>query len=191
MTFDYDECRDVLHRALIASLDLASDRIRALAAAERMPLKGKVGCPIDGVSYDILPWHRMVALSFRTWADEREEARFRYSPADWQHYEFVGDERTFDPAREYTYRVYEAAGDALPRHEVMHLIYLAAADALLDGDVAERLRSFGIDAPVVGDRLPKGKFEYIVLDEDRVIKANYCEILVANRVARRLLGRAV
>jgi hypothetical protein len=132
----------------------------------------------------------MVALSFRICTDEQEGARFRYSPADWKHYHFLGAESSFDPAREFTRRVHEAAGGGHAQHEVMHLIYLAAAEALLDARIAHRLRSFGIDAPVLGDRLPGGPFEYMVLDEDRVFKANYCEILVANRLAARL-GKTV
>jgi hypothetical protein len=189
MTFDYDKCRDLLHRALIGSLESAGERVRALAAAERAPHKWEDVCGIDGVCNDVLPWHRMVGLSFRIFEDERNEPRYRYSPADWKHYEFLGGESTFDEAREYTHRVYEAAGDH--RKEVMHLVSLAAADALLDRGVAKRLQSFGISAPEVLDELPRGWFEYMVIDEDRVIKANYCEILIANRVARRLLGRAV
>jgi hypothetical protein len=168
--------------------------IRALAIAERAPQKWEDVCGIDGLCYDILPWHGIVALSFRVVEDERNEVPhrwYRYSPADWKHYDFVGDETTFDAAREHTHRIYMAAGDPRRQQEVMHLISLAAADALLDPGVAHRLQSFGIAAPVVVDELPRGRFEYMVIDEDRVIKANYCEIVMANRIAKRLLGRPV
>jgi hypothetical protein len=36
-----------------------------------------------------------------------------------------------------------------------------------------------------------GKFEYMVLDEDKAFKANYCEMLISNRVTKRLLGRVI
>jgi hypothetical protein len=50
MTVDYNDCRDILQRALLDSLDAAGDRVRALVAAERGPWAWRDACAIDGVS---------------------------------------------------------------------------------------------------------------------------------------------
>jgi hypothetical protein len=87
---------------------------------------------------------------------------------------------------------YQAAiGEPSQSQEIAHLTFLAAADALLDESVALRLQSVGVMAPVITDKLRSNYFKYVVLDEDGVIKANYCDIICANRVTRRLLGAGV
>lgn len=186
MTFDFDKCRDVLFRAIIDSLEASADAVRGLASDE--------SCKLDGFEFGIFPWHQSVQLSFRT-ADERyseydgKQLDIRYSPAAWRHYDLIRHE-SLDNAGEFIGTVYPASGGK-PGQEALHLILLAAADALLDERVALLLRGLGLNAKVRKEEVPWGGFEYMVLDEDQAFKANYCEIILANRVAKRLLGRVV
>ena len=92
--------------------------------------------------------------------------------------------------REYTASVYPRSGGTVGR-EALHIILLAAAEALLDEQVGHLLHECGLHETVKRDDVPWGGFEYVVLDEDKAFKANYCEFVLANRVAKRLLGRVV
>lgn len=184
MQFAYDECRQVLLRGLIDSLTANADSLRSIAGAD--------ASGINAVSFDILPWHRFVCLSFRSSADnyvttdDGFKLDIRYSPADWKYYEFISN-GTLDTVRDYTANAYPLSGGKTGQ-EALHLILLAAADALLDEQVANLLREYGLDATQRNDEIPWGGFEYLVLDEDRAFKANYCEFVLATRVTQRLLG---
>jgi hypothetical protein len=182
MDFNFDECRAVLHRSLMDALSEHSQAIRELNSAERLM----------AISYDILPWDPYIGVAFRLESETGTDPPL--GPADWQHSHFIEDLDcpALHPARDYTQQLYTeiGGGGGTSAQEIAHLIYLAAADAILDESVATLLESAGVQAPFVGSSLPWGhSFTYMVLDEDKVIKANYCEIVVANRVAQRLLGR--
>jgi len=185
MPFNFQQSVDVLRQALIASLIEHAERIRSLNAIE----------PLWAISFDLLPWESFIAISFRL----RSESNYPESSnsADWKHSQFISDynSRTLAGARDFVHEEYHRCideqedDDGRRSQEIAHLIFSAAARALLDEEVAEILRSYGIDAPVVGDTLPWYYFKFYVMDADGVIKANYCDIVCANRVTRRLLGR--
>ena len=137
------------------------------------------------MSLDVLPWHQFACISFRKWGTETSEGDSRYSPADWELYEFIGD-GYFEKTRECTAGLYQSPPDGITPAHCAHLIYTAGAEALLDPAVAQELQASGIDAPLITDDTA-GSFEFIVLDEDKVITANYCEVTIASRLTRRLL----
>jgi hypothetical protein len=113
----------------------------------------------------------------------------RYRSVEWRHHDFTRDceSATLRDAARYVQEIY--LGSSYNR-EIAHLIFLAAGEALLDPAVAVYLQGIGIDAPVWTDEFASG-FEYIVVDEDQTVKANYCEIVLVNRVTARLQsGRA-
>jgi hypothetical protein len=106
MEFDFDQCREILFSGLVDALEINEGAVRSFGEDPNGT--------ITGVSFDILPWHRFVALSFRTSSDDfvlldQKELDVRYSPADWKHYEFIGD-GSFDEVREYTGSVYPMSG---------------------------------------------------------------------------------
>lgn len=177
MKFDFAQCRRILHRSLMAALEKNQKRICELNKTE----------PIWAISYDIIPWDPYVGIAFRleSESDDRENSM---SSGGWMNSHFIEDitEPALHPARDYVEELCKSNSS----QEVPHLIYLAAADALLDKKVAALLQSNGVAATVWGNRLSRGGcFSYIVTDEDRVLKADYCEIVIANRITRRLLGR--
>jgi hypothetical protein len=181
MTFDYPKCRSVLYESLIAALTEHCERIRKLNADDKF----------WAISYDVIPWDPYLGVAFRL---ESEFAETSLNSADWKHSHFIEDMSTpaLHPARDFVFQRYQAAtGEPSQCQEIAHLIFLAAGDALLDESVALLLQSVGVMAPVIGDKLPWNYFKYVVLDEDGVIKANYCDIICANRVTRRLLGAGV
>lgn len=175
--FPYSECYELLLTELVNAIKQNKVRIEELANSE--------GVNIDGVSYDILPWHQFICLSFRIREDEEDQG-YRYSPADWKYYEFIGD-GSFQEAREFTSKLYDNPPDGLKPKDVSHLIYMVAAEVLLDPSVAALLQSCGINAPTVTNQAMVGCFEYMSLDEDQVFKANYCEIIIATRLNNFLL----
>ena len=187
MNFDVTACNRLLLESLIKAIDHSEDKIRAIAESEQA--NGK--CNIDGLSFDVLPWHSTLDITFRNSQDETEGAgRYRYSPADWKYYDYLDCESAFDDAVDFTTELYESV-EVPQKAEMMHLLYLSAAEALLDHQVANRLGALGIDAPLVSNSFRTSNFEYMVIDEDRVIRANYCEIILANRIADRLRADAV
>jgi hypothetical protein len=138
----------------------------------------------------------MVTLSFRTSEDDKSE--IRYSPPDWKGYQFIGgvnSEKSIAPALDYVDQMSKGVSDDPDRaQEMNHLIYLAAADALLDPSVAKLLQSCNAKASVIENQLPYREFawfEYVVVDVDQVFKMNYCQLICANRVARRLVGKVI
>jgi hypothetical protein len=121
----------------------------------------------------------------------------RYSTADWKHNCLIGNEpslspphasasvKLFENAANYIYEQTMESGEL--EQEVVHLIYLATAEALLDPSITSVLRGYQIDAPFVEDSfLPHRCFEYVVTDPDESIAANYCEIVIANRITNRM-----
>jgi hypothetical protein len=72
-----------------------------------------------------------------------------------------------------------------------HLIFLAGAEALLDPRVAQLLVELGINAPTYRDSFPSPLFEYMVFDFDKTVSANYCEIVLANRVTAKWRPRLI
>jgi hypothetical protein len=154
-----------------------------------IPRTAQGGIPMTGLSLELYPWHRYIAMSLRSSSDVMN----RYSSADWEHFEFISSRESgsepFRTAAVVVTETYDAAGDDLEaRKEAAHLIFLAAAEALLEPSVAGALQSMGIEASVFTDRLDRG-FEFMVFDSDETLKANYCEIVRSNRVTRRLLKR--
>ncbi|MCE9545891.1 MAG: hypothetical protein K8T25_10290 [Planctomycetia bacterium] len=132
----------------------------------------------------------MVALSFRLNTDHEANSEYRYSIADWKHYALLANEKAFNQAREYASRVYAAASSPGRARENAHLIYHAAAEALLNPRVARRLVALDIYAPTYGKPdFPAGTFEYVVVDEDKAFRANYCDIVLAQRLTQRLLEK--
>lgn len=190
MSYDFDECRNILLECLVEALKANRDAIREITKDQN-----ETGW-IDAISYDVLPWHRFACVSFRnqndyafdTEANHCQQQRKQYSPADWKHYDFI-DDATLEPVRKYTGDLWARASESDDGQEAQHVIQLAAAHALLDQRVANLLERFGLNAEPRRDQVPWGGFEYLVLDEDRAFKANYCEFVLSDRVTRRLLGR--
>ena len=184
MPYDHKECRDVLFQALTGAL---ADHIKLVRSLEE-----EIG--LCAISYDILPWSPFIAISFRT-ADDGSDHETRYRPAEdtWSGYELIGERNARDrlaPALSYVNSVYLSADETdCGGQEMNHLIQWSAADALLDPKVAQLLQACDVPASEVTDQIPYrefAEFEYVVVDEDRVFNGNYCEMLCAMRVARRL-----
>jgi hypothetical protein len=185
MKFDFEECRSIILNATLSELDIA----RANVASETSTDPSKLKCSqISGIGLDIAPWHRRFYVGFRS-DDEKWDEAIRYSIGDWKHYPVNGltghhVEGAPASAERYIGDTYDAAAE--PR-EIAHLIFLAAAEALLDFTVTGKLRSMSIDAPFIVDDFPPHRcFEYVIMDDDASIRANYCEIVIANRITQRL-----
>jgi hypothetical protein len=170
-----------LRDAVLSSLELAAPKLRKIK---------HIDMEINGVSLDIYPWHEYFALSFRDSGNT-----VRYNSADWKYYELVSSQENKAPpikkAAELITRSYtEAEDNGLQLTEAAHLIFLAGAEVLLNRAVATKIRASGLEAPIIGTGFPQDRcFEYMVFDVDRTIAANYCEIVIANRVTDRILAK--
>jgi hypothetical protein len=181
MKHDFAECRRVLFDATLKALRESSTFINSI---ERTP-RGDL--PVTGISLDLYPWHGAMTLSLRLSSDFPLGGH-RYDIGDWKHHDFPRAWETtfFQEAGRFLQRFYQAGGQ--DEFQVRaHLIFLAGAEALLDPRVAQELQSLGIDAPIKTDHFLSHYFEYIVFDGDATVKANYCEIVMANRVTNRFL----
>jgi len=180
MKLEFQECRRVLLDATLKALRESADRINAIERTGRGDL------PVTGFSLDLFPWFGDMTLSIRISSDW-PCGRHAYDIGDWKHHDFLkswGTDR-FKDAGKFIQAFYQA-GPQPERRDRAHLVFLAGAEALLDPRVAAQLQLLGIDAPVVEDRF--GGDWYIVVDEDGSIRANYCEIVLANRITNRLIG---
>jgi hypothetical protein len=178
MAIDFVECREVLFRGIMEGLRSCETEIRAIERDARGDSL------VNGISLDLTPWHGGIGLAFRLQSDPRND-----NSADWDYFEFVSGQTcaALRTAAAYIRDVYRSEGQEGPLG-LAHLIFLAGAEALLDERVAEYLRSLDIDAPVVRERFQDHVFEYIVTDPDGTVRANYCEIVVANRWTARLMA---
>lgn len=180
MAFDFSHGRSVLLQGILDALD---DRADVIASIERIP---HVDYPVSGIALDMAPWHAGIGLALRL-ASEFEHNR-RYNSAELAHFDLVSN-TTFpglQPAADFIDRALSSEGEEHSAwRQMAHLIFLAGAEALLDARVALRLRELGVEAPVYGDEFMERGFEYMVFDPDRVVRANYCELVLANRVTAR------
>jgi hypothetical protein len=184
MRWEFERCQKLLFEAVTRGLQEAADYIRSI---ERT---GRGDSPVTGLSLDMFPWFSNLTLSLRVFDDcAGDRASYRYNAADWKHFDFprAWETRTFAEAGKLINDFYLADGSY--SRERAHLIFLAGAEALLDPRVANQLKLLGIDAPTVSDDFLPHFFEYMVVDSDATIAANYCEIVAANRVTARLLGK--
>jgi len=116
----------------------------------------------------------------------------RYNSADWEYFDFVSNSSFagLQPAADFIRQAYVSEGEDSPaRHEMAHLVFLAGAEALLDRRVAACLCEIGVNAPAYGDEFLQRPFEYMVFDPDETVRVNYCELVLANRVTSKWLGK--
>jgi len=183
MTFDFTTCRRVLLKGVLAGLRSRAKKIQTIerGGGGQLPT-------ITGVSLDLAPWHGGVGLSLRVSSDPSDPGR-RLSSVEWKHFGFLSAENypALEPVGDYLAQCYRAKGQR-GNLDMAHLIFLAGADALLDRKVAQCLQEAGVDAPAIRAKLESHDFDYVVVDPDGTIKANYCELVLAMRVTRRLLG---
>ncbi len=125
---------------------------------------------LAAISLEVFPWHRCLGLSGRL--NEETHGPSRYASADWQGYEFVSSreqEGELPAIAEMIGELWERAEDrGLAQTEVSHLIFIAGARALLDVGPRSLVRC-GIVASQT--------FEFLVLDADEEIRANYCVVV--------------
>jgi hypothetical protein len=184
MGFDFDECRVLILRGVIAALRSRGAEVEAIERAG-----GGHHPTVTGVALDLAPWHGGVGLALRLSSDPRDDPR-RYRSVEWKHFNFVSQENceALVPVGAYIGKAYRSKGKR-GCLDMAHLVFLAGAEALLDKKVTALLRAFGVEAPVVRDRPLGGRqFDYVVVDPDGTIRGNYCELVVAMRVTQRLLG---
>src|SRR4051812_18292317 len=124
MSCNFIDCRTVLLTSLTEALQMSKD---AILAIER---DGRGMLPINGVSYDVTPWHGMAGVSFRLSSDPRD-GESRYNSADWKLFNFVPTETCppLQAAGQYIHQAYRSGEEG---KDLAHLIFLAGADALLD-----------------------------------------------------------
>ncbi len=159
---------------------------------DAIPKMGGKILSVTGISLDIYPWNEYFALSLRN--TEKTHNQHRYSPAEWNYFEFATSLQSLSqPLVEAVALMtteYDAATDAgLDSTEASHLMFIAGAEALLDPAVAKKLRTYGIEAPLIDDSFANFPFEYMVFDSDSAALTNYCELVIANRVTLKLLRK--
>lgn len=159
---------------------------------------------VNGISYDIIPHERFSAISFRKTGDYKVSGvanlDLQYSPADWEHYTFfeydTSKSQKFREVSEYIFQLYEelyAKNDDDEYHSIQqdinHLIFLAIAEAVLQPSVTNKLSEYLTLAPTLIDEPDGYSFEYMVTDMDKSFNFNYCELIIADRMTKKLVGK--
>lgn len=179
-----EECREAL---LAAILDALRGRADYIAAIERT---GRGVLSATGIALELFPWRAAFGLSLRL-ASDYPLGRARYDSADWPHYDFTAGyiSAAITDAIALVTEIY-AHGNAPDNdlRDMAHLTFLAGAEALLHPRVCQLLNELEIRAPELSDAFVGSPFQYIVTDADGTLKSNYCDVVLADRIRRRLLG---
>lgn len=183
---ELEGCREAILDAILDSLGERADYISSIERTAN----GRI--PVTGIALELMPWHGGLGLSLRLSSDF-PLGKSRYDSADWPHFDFTDgcvspSIRAAITLVERIYSLGKLSGN--DRCDFAHLTFLAGAEALLHPRVASALNEFGIDAPTLTDSFVTSPFQYIVTDVDETIKSNYCDIVLANRVVKRLLENA-
>jgi hypothetical protein len=176
MAFNFSRCRALILRGILDGIGQESEEIARIAREEDR---------VTGVSLDLVPWHRAVSLSLRQCTEHAAEVR--HCNVEWAYFDIVSD-RTCPALRRAADFVHDAYTSEESNHlarEMAHMIFLAGAKALLDHQVAAALSALGISAPTCGAEFMPRPFEYMVFDFDGTVPGNYCDLVLANRVASR------
>ena len=182
----YAACRDAI---LAAIIDALHERAGYIASIERT---ANGDMPVSGIALELFPWHGALGLSLRLTSDF-PLGESQYDSADWPHFDFTNGckSQSIDVATSLVTAIYNQGKQ--PNNDLRdmaHMSFLSAAEALLDPKVSRLLNEFGINAPELTDRFVSSPFQYIVIDVDQTVKSNYCDIVLANHVARRVFGNA-
>ncbi len=116
---------------------------------------------IDGIQYDIYPWHQYSAISIKTRSDDDSDV------ASWKYFECAKSDCMRDSI---DFKEYKGSYSA----ELYHCMLLKAAKALLETDLSK----YGISS-LVGELGLNRLFVARVFDPDETFQFNYCEYLVA------------
>lgn len=193
----YDECKHRIRSSVLEALNQSAEYVRKITQG---PDETQV---VSGIALDICPWHESIGLSLRleseysALGEMSDDMQLRYNSANWAHFGFTDNFEipSLPGANRLIAKIYEQGDGDSEDHDIVspsprdfaHLIFMAGADALLDTDISTILNNLGIDAPDVDEDFIPGPFDYIVTDPDGSLDANYCDIILANRVMKRLL----
>ncbi len=174
----YDRCIKLLQEGVLDGLGRSKPYFESIQRDPNGPV------PVNALALEIYPWHESICLAVRT---RGVPEVYRYAVADWPGYDFVneGTSPGLKAAAEAVANCYENKPASMELIDAAHLIFLAGAETLLSPEVALMLKSLGVDAPDLGAGISSSPFEFLVLDSDETCKANYCDIIRANRTAAR------
>jgi hypothetical protein len=181
MAFSFSRCRAVILQGILKGIRLRARKIARIATEQET---------VTGISLDLVPWHREVGLSLRQ-SSEHWDDKVRYCNVEWAYFDLVSEQtcRALRRAADFVHAAYTSEESNRLAAEMAHMIFLAGAEALLDAQVAMAFSQLGIDAPTCGDDFMPRPFEYMVFDFDGTVRGNYCDLVLANRVAARWLPR--
>jgi hypothetical protein len=179
MAFSFSRCRELILEGILAGIKLRADEIVSIAQEEQ----------VTGISLDLVPWHCVLGLSIRQCTEHGDD--IRYCNVEWANFDVVSNQTCpeFQRAADFVHEAYTSENSNHIAIEMAHMIFLAGAEALLDPRVAMAFSELGIAAPVCGDNFMPRPFEYMVFDFDGTVPGNYCDLVLANRVAARWLPK--
>ena len=181
-----EACREAILAAIIDSLHERRDYIASIERTANGDM------PVSGIALELFPWHGCLGLSLRLTSDF-PLGKSRYDSADWPHFDFTNgcNSQSIQAAISLVTAIYEKGKQTNnDLRDMAHLSFMSSAEALLDPRVSRLLNEFRINAPELTDRFVSSPFQYIVTDVDETIKSNYCDIVLGNRAAKRLLDNA-
>ena len=175
MAFNFSRCQGLILEGILAGIRACAGTIACAAKEEQ----------VTGISLDLVPWHRALGLSIRQCTEHGDDVR--YCNVEWAYFDVISNRPCpeLELAAAFIHEAYTSENSNHLAIEMAHMIFLAGAEALLDARVAMTLSEVGIDAPICGDNFMPRPFEYMVFDFDGTFPGNYCDLVLANRVAAR------
>jgi|GEM_PF-4934976 len=155
----YDETVSGLRAAIIASLKKSLPLIQEIGKHPRGVSR------IDGIAVCLLPFEDFFALYFRTDKDAKKN-----DFGDW-----------LQPPQAIDSPILATVTEEYNNHEdgeqYMLKLNTAIADALLCEEVVEIVKGYGMAEYFKLDQLGGNPFDFVVLDMDECIRANFCDVI--------------
>ena len=159
----YDEIVIEVRAAIIAALNTCRPKIEEIG-------KHPIGTSkITGLAVEVVPFEDIFALHFRDGQNEKE-----IDFADWSHCEMFHDSPLHKELLSKIKEAYNASEDG---ERYILMLNTAVADALLCDEVVAILKSLSMATYFELDELGNNPFDFVVLDMDECIQANFCDII--------------
>lgn len=175
----YVRFRELLHAGMIDALGRCEEFLQSIVGDWDDGYY-----PINAIAFDILPWFGEAGFGVRLQEDSRD-----FELADWSRFDEMYDickceSELLGDAAVYARETWENPPPGTDGGQIKQLMFLAAADCLLSPEVET---AFHAALRIDDAEQFEGWFEYIVVDADKSIDCNYCDVVRVQRIADETL----
>lgn len=124
---------------------------------------------INGIAVEVIPFEQIFSIHFR---DDTDEKGIEYP--EWKYWNMYKGDQDNVLLLEKLNKEYEESGDS---EKYMLMLGTAVAEALLCSEIVDILKSYSMAKYFKLNELGGNPFDFVVLDLDGCVDANFCEIV--------------